>query len=81
VLAPAKTLVDPHVVAAGFFARIPFPGLNDAAPIVNPPVKLSRSPARLRGRAPTLGEHTDEVLREIGYDDARIAALRREGVV
>jgi crotonobetainyl-CoA:carnitine CoA-transferase CaiB-like acyl-CoA transferase len=30
-------------------------------------------------KAPTLGQHTDEVLRELGYDDERIAALRAEG--
>jgi alpha-methylacyl-CoA racemase len=45
------------------------------------PVKLSRTPAELHRSAPALGEQTDEVLRAIGYDDARIEELHREGVV
>jgi formyl-CoA transferase len=47
-----------------------------------------RSPVRYDGRReqplnppPTLGEHTDGILRELGYDDAAIADLRRENVV
>jgi alpha-methylacyl-CoA racemase len=45
------------------------------------PIRLSRTPARIESAAPALGEQTDEVLRSIGYDDARIAGLRSEGVV
>jgi formyl-CoA transferase len=46
---------------------------------VGMPIKLSDSPARIE-RSPTLGEHTDEVLKEVlGYDDARIAALKSAG--
>jgi formyl-CoA transferase len=46
---------------------------------VGMPIKLSDSPARIE-RSPTLGEHTDEVLKEVlGYDDAKIGALRQAG--
>jgi formyl-CoA transferase len=46
---------------------------------VGMPIKLSDSPAKIE-RSPMLGEHTDEVLREVlGYDDARIAALKQGG--
>jgi crotonobetainyl-CoA:carnitine CoA-transferase CaiB-like acyl-CoA transferase len=45
------------------------------------PVKLSATPARLRRPAPELGEHTDQVLAETGYDPDRIAALREAGVI
>jgi formyl-CoA transferase len=46
---------------------------------VGMPIKLSDSPARIE-RSPTLGEHTDEVLRSVlGYDETRIAALKATG--
>jgi alpha-methylacyl-CoA racemase len=45
------------------------------------PIRLSRTPARIESPAPALGEQTDEVLKAIGYDEARISRLRAEGVV
>ena len=45
------------------------------------PVKLSETPGALRRPAPALGEHTDEVLRELGVSDERTAALRASGAV
>jgi formyl-CoA transferase len=46
---------------------------------VGMPIKLSASPARIE-RSPLLGEHTDEVLKEVlGYDEARIASLKQAG--
>jgi len=46
---------------------------------VGMPIKLSASPAEIR-RSPTLGEHTEEVLKEVlGYDEARIKSLKGAG--
>jgi formyl-CoA transferase len=43
--------------------------------------KLSATPGDFDGGGPALGEHTDEVLRDVGYDAAAIADLRRRGVI
>jgi succinate--hydroxymethylglutarate CoA-transferase len=46
------------------------------------PMKFSGTPASVRSAPPTLGQHSDEVLRDmLGYDAARIATLRANGVV
>ena len=50
-------------------------------PYLGQPVTLSRTPSRVVAHPPTLGEHTAEVLREIGFDDAGITRLRSEGIV
>lgn len=49
-------------------------------PRLVPAVCFSRSPCVV-GTAPRLGQHTDLVLRELGYEDARIAELRAKGVI
>jgi crotonobetainyl-CoA:carnitine CoA-transferase CaiB-like acyl-CoA transferase len=45
------------------------------------PVRLSGTPPAVLRPPPELGEHTDEILRELGYSDAEIGAVRREGAV
>jgi crotonobetainyl-CoA:carnitine CoA-transferase CaiB-like acyl-CoA transferase len=45
------------------------------------PYKLSKTPARVRTAPPTLGQHTEEVLKSIGYDQEEIVALKKEEVV
>ncbi|MBI1815744.1 MAG: CoA transferase [Deltaproteobacteria bacterium] len=45
------------------------------------PVRLHDTPPTLRRHPPRLGEHTDEVLREAGYDTARLATLRASGII
>jgi crotonobetainyl-CoA:carnitine CoA-transferase CaiB-like acyl-CoA transferase len=48
---------------------------------VRTPVELSETPGTIRQRAPTLGEHTDEVLAEVGFSAEEISRLRQAGVV
>jgi crotonobetainyl-CoA:carnitine CoA-transferase CaiB-like acyl-CoA transferase len=80
VLRPRETLDDPHVKGGDFFAEVDFPGIGKAK-IAATPVKLHGTPGTVRRRPPTLGEHTDEVLRELGFSAMEIAALKKEGAV
>jgi len=81
VLKPQQTLDDPHIQAMGFFQPTEFPGAPKPAPIAKVPVWLSGTPGSIRRRAPTLGEHTDQILAKLGYDQKAIAALREKGVI
>jgi crotonobetainyl-CoA:carnitine CoA-transferase CaiB-like acyl-CoA transferase len=78
---PQDVLEDPHVAAMGYLHRVPFPGASKPVPIVETPFRLSATPGSIRRRAPLLGEHTDEVLGEIGLDGDAIAGLRSRGIV
>jgi formyl-CoA transferase len=49
--------------------------------LVGIPYKFSATPLSIRRHPPTLGEHTEEVLRELGYSEAEVAALRAEGAI
>jgi crotonobetainyl-CoA:carnitine CoA-transferase CaiB-like acyl-CoA transferase len=50
--------------------------------LVSSPIKLSRTPVRRDLPPPTMGQHTDQILREVlQYDDARIAELRSAGII
>lgn len=80
VLSPQQVLDDPHVRDAGLFRDVAYPGLATPAPLVEPGARFSGF-ALAQRRPPTAGEHTDEVLAELGYGAAEIAALREGGVV
>jgi len=76
----ADIAADPHYAAREMIRQI---RMADGATLKVPGVvpKLSATPGDFDGGGPALGEHTDEVLREMGYDAAAIADLRRRGVI
>jgi crotonobetainyl-CoA:carnitine CoA-transferase CaiB-like acyl-CoA transferase len=78
---PQQALEDAHIRQAGLLADTDYPGLPRPAPLAPMPVDLSETPGRFRHRAPTLGEHTDAILGELGYGAEAIRALRDKGVV
>ncbi|HID33379.1 MAG TPA: CoA transferase, partial [Anaerolineae bacterium] len=75
-----ETLNDPHIRARGMVLRMEHPVAGGVQMLANP-MHLSDTPVSYRLAPPTLGQHTDETLRELGYDDNAIARLRAAGVI
>jgi crotonobetainyl-CoA:carnitine CoA-transferase CaiB-like acyl-CoA transferase len=48
---------------------------------LNNTIKLSDTPAENRCKAPELGEHSDEILTELGYSQEKIEELRKTGII
>ena len=65
----------------GLLNPVEYPGLEQAAPVAGTPVLLSETPGTIRHRPPTLGEHTDEILTELGYTSKEITDLRHKRVI
>jgi crotonobetainyl-CoA:carnitine CoA-transferase CaiB-like acyl-CoA transferase len=74
---------DPQTRARGMEIAMPHPAAGGApVKMIGSPIKMSETPVEYRHTPPMLGQHTDEVLRELlGLDDAELAALREKGIV
>jgi crotonobetainyl-CoA:carnitine CoA-transferase CaiB-like acyl-CoA transferase len=81
VLSPQQLLDLPHARQIGVLQEVDYPTATVAPPLANFPAVLTGSPGVIHSRAPQLGEHTDDILGSLGYDDAAIARLHRAGVV
>jgi crotonobetainyl-CoA:carnitine CoA-transferase CaiB-like acyl-CoA transferase len=77
----AAVVGDPHLQAREMTVPLEHPGRADPVTVAGVPVKLTRSPGGVRGRAPLLGEHAEAILGELGHDAAAVADLARKGVV
>jgi crotonobetainyl-CoA:carnitine CoA-transferase CaiB-like acyl-CoA transferase len=80
VRAIPEILADPHVVARGMIAELPHPRIPGFR-TVNVPLHFSDSAAGAASAPPLLGQHTEAVLEEIGYDREAVARLRDAGIV
>ncbi len=76
----AEVFADPQVQARGMVQEMDHPA-GGRIRVLGPAVKLSETPARLSRPAPLYGEHSVEILHEIGYTDGDIKGLAEAGVV
>jgi crotonobetainyl-CoA:carnitine CoA-transferase CaiB-like acyl-CoA transferase len=76
----AEVFRDPQILAQDMLIEVPQPGYGPVRS-VGSAVKLSRDAFKLRRHAPALGEHSEEILAEIGYDAHQRVSLRQQGVI
>lgn len=81
VLRAGETLAQPQVAAMGLVEAAAYPGAPTEAPVIRAPITLSDSTKATSARAPQVGEHSDAILAELGYDAAAIAALRAANII
>ena len=75
-----QTFSDPQVRHLGIAQTVMSPALGDVT-LVGQPFMLSRTPSQLVSSAPEYGEHTDEILAELGYSKDDISRLRKAGAI
>ena len=82
ILTPQQALEDPQVAAMHMLRDVAdYPGLAAAAPVPDLPIRLSRCGGGIERPPPQTGEHTEEILRSLGYSASDIAALRADDVL
>ncbi len=81
IQSPRQVLNDEVVQKSGVLRWMDYPGAAKPVPIVATPLGLSRTPPQVDRRPPLAGEHTQQVLQELGYSQAEVQALRAAGVV
>lgn len=80
VQSPSEYVEDPMVLANGYLVTVEDP-TRGTTQLVSSPAQFDGEPIEGRWAAPEIGQHTDEVLIELGWDDARIAAARDAGTI
>lgn len=81
VLRAGEVLAQPQVAAMGLVEPVAYPGAPGAVPVIRAPIQLSESDKPPPQRAPLVGEHSDAILAELGYDAAAISALRADRII
>ena len=76
VLSPQGALDNEQVQSMGFLESIDYPGIDTPAPIAHMPMDFSTLDVSIRRRAPTLGEHTNEILESLGFDKSEIISFK-----
>ena len=77
----ADIFADPHVHARGMLAEVEHPGLERPVQIAGTPIKMTATPGGVRTRAPLLGEHSDQILAQLGYAATDIQSMKQNGAI
>lgn len=75
-----ELLTDEHLQQRHFFTRHQHPTEGTLINISSP-IQMSKSPPSVRRLAPRLGQDTRDILKEVGYDEARVQSLLQDGVI
>lgn len=81
VLSPREVLADEMINLSGAINWLDTRTPGQQLPIIAPPFQLSRTPSKLQSPAPTPGEHTWQILEELGYGKSDIEKLQTLGVI
>ncbi|TMK44090.1 MAG: CoA transferase, partial [Alphaproteobacteria bacterium] len=76
----AQVFADPHVRARGMEIKVDHP-FKHALSLIRNPITFSATPVKDYRAPPLLGENTREVLAAIGYDDAKMEGLKKQGII
>ena len=71
---------DPHLTDIDFFRRVDHPS-EGKIKLTSPPVNFSETPATISRLPPLLGEHNEDVLKEIGYTDEEISQFYKNQII
>ena len=80
VRTPLEVTRDEQAIANDFFMEWDHPDYGNIR-VLNNPIKLSKTPAGIQSKAPELGEHTEEILKQLGYAEADISKMKDGGIV
>jgi len=80
IASPEEVINDPQAEVNGFFTEIQHPEAGEVR-YVNTPVKFHQNPAAVKSASPEAGQHTEEVLLELGYSWDEIVKLKEQGAI
>lgn len=80
VTTPIEVVNDEQAIANDFFVKWDHPKYGSIK-VLNNPIKLSKTPAEIKCKAPDLGEHTEEILKQLNYTNVEISKIKDCGII
>ena len=80
VKTPLEVTRDEQAIANDFFMEWDHPDYGEIK-VLNNPIRLSKTPSEIKDKAPKLGEHTGQILKELGYSEIDITKMKKSGII